>query len=273
MKKIFYGLFLIYFGSINPLFAFDHQHMLWNDLLQSFVITMPDGHSNMVDYQKFKKQEKKLDLYLSGLNTISTTDFNKWEKSKRLAFLMNAYNAFTVKLILLEYPKLESIKDMSSFFTSPWERKLFDLFGRKIYLDEIEHEMIRKNDNYEEPYIHFALVCAAWSCPPIRKEAYVYERLNQQLEENLIQFLSDKKRNYYNAKEQTLYISKIFDWHQGDFEKGYKGIHSLKEFFASWAHLFTESKQDQRFIQSQKADIGYIDYNWKLNDYNRVMKN
>lgn len=273
VKKLFFGLFYIYFAVSYSLFAFDHQHQQWNNLLQEFVIVMPDGHSNMVDYLGFKNQEKKLDLYLSDLNTISPTDFENWEKSKRLAFLVNAYNAFTIKLILLKYPELESIKDIGSFFTSPWEKKLFHLFNRKVYLDEIEHEMIRKKGDYDEPYIHFALVCAAWSCPPLRKEAYVYYRLNQQLEDNLIHFISDKKRNYFDAKEKTLYISKIFDWYQDDFKMGYKGIHSLKGFFVTWAHLLSGSKLGQQIIQTQKADIEYIDYNWQLNDYHRVKKN
>jgi hypothetical protein len=273
MKKIFKLWLLIFFGFSTSIFAFDHQHQQWNELMQALVIKMPDGHSNMVDYQKFKQKEEKLDLYLNGLSAIGGTEFENWEKTKRLAFLINAYNAFTIKLILLEYPKLDSIKDLGSFFTSPWEKKVFMLFGRKVYLDEIEHKMIRKKGVYDEPYIHFALVCAAWSCPPLRNEAFVYNKLNQQLEDNLIHFLSDKKRNRFEAKEKSLVISKIFDWYEDDFKAGYKAIHSLKGFFANWAHLLSENKQDRAFIQSQKAEIEYIDYDWQLNDFNRVTNN
>ena len=141
-----------------------------------------------------------------------------------MAFLINAYNAFTVEKILTRYPDIKSIRDFGKVFGNPWKDKFFTLLGQECTLDGIEHEMLRKHGAYDEPRVHFAVNCASIGCPMLREEAYVAERLDAQLEEQAERFLSDRTRNRYSAQTGALEVSKIFDWFKEDWTSGYRGF-------------------------------------------------
>jgi len=219
-----------------------------------------------VRYAELKNKRTKLKAYLDTLSSVTGPEFEAWSKAQRLAFLLNAYNAFTVELILTRYPHLESIRDFGRFIDNPWKKRFFKLLGQEQHLDGIEHGMIRAPGAYDEPRIHMAVNCASIGCPMLREEAYVADRLGGQLEEQVVRFLSDRSRNRYDGATHTLEVSEIFDWYREDFSSGFQGIRSREEFFARYAELLSGDPEGQTLIRSHKAKIRFLDYDWALND-------
>ena len=162
------------FGSNQILNAFDHS--AWDKLLKENVTVIRGGQVTQVDYDGFLHQRRELQEYLESLSKIQKADFDEWDESKQLAFLINAYNAWTIKLILTRYPKLSSIRQIGLLPISAWRKDIVELFDAKYSLDDIEHGMIRGEGNYNEPRIHFAVNCAAIGCPALRPEAFVGEK-------------------------------------------------------------------------------------------------
>jgi hypothetical protein len=183
-----------------------------------------------------------------------------------MAFLINAYNAFTVELILTRYPKLESIKDLGSVFQSPWKPKWVPLLGTKVSLDDIEHEMLRKRGAYDDPRVHFAVNCASIGCPALREEAFTAARLEPQLDEQARRFMADASRNRFNAERGRLEVSKIFDWFGEDFRLGHRGIGSLPDFLARYADQLSADASAREKIKGKQLEVAFLDYDWKLND-------
>ncbi|AEP28247.1 DUF547 domain-containing protein [Brumicola nitratireducens] len=239
-------------------------HENWNTLLTQHVSPVDKGHSTSVDYKGFLAQRSQLKNYLKELEQISQSDFDKWSDNKKLAFLINAYNAWTVELILTEYPDLKSIRDLGSFFRSPWEKSFIPLLGNTYSLDDIEHELIRGDNKYQEPRIHFAVNCASIGCPALREEAYEESKLEMQLEEQTQRFLSDKSRNYIQGKQ--LYLSSIFKWYKGDFEKGFRGANSLESFLLLYPESLKLSENERTTLKNNDMEIDFLDYDWQLND-------
>ena len=259
MIKLFESLLIFTFwaGTVSAS-SFDHQHTRWNEVLRRYVEV--DRAVSQVDYGAIQENQTVLDQYLEELEAVSLEEYQNWSESERLAFLVNAYNAFTVKLIVDNYP-VDSIKDLGGWFSTPWKKTFFTLFGKKKHLDNIEHDIIRKEFN--EPRIHFAVNCAALGCPALRQEAYVADRLDQQLEESAQVFLMDARRNRYNPESKTLELSPIFKWYGDDFEKK-NG--STEAFVAS---RITQNPQVQELIRRGEVKVRYLNYDWSLNDQNR----
>lgn len=179
-----------------------------------------------------------------------------------MAFLINAYNAFTVKLILTRWPDLSSIKDLGSLFSSPWKKRFFNLLGNKRTLDEVEG-MLRKPGRYDDPRIHFAINCASIGCPMLQPHAYDGKQLDHQLDAATADFLGDHSRNRYDAKNGVLKVSKIFDWYADVFSRGKAG--SVKKFLAAHAEQLSDDPAARKRIGSGDAEIDYLDYDWQLN--------
>ena len=179
--------------------GFDHSHRAWDALLKKNVAVIGDGHASKVDYAAFKNQRAALGDYLKTLSAVTRADYDGWSKPQRLAFLINAYNAFTVELILTRYPDLKSIKDLGSVFQSPWQKKFFTLLGAERSLDEVEHDTIRAPGAFDDPRIHFAVNCASVGCPMLMRDAYVADRLDAQLDDATRRFLSDPTRKPLSA--------------------------------------------------------------------------
>ncbi len=221
----------------------------YRGLLQSHVA---DG---MVDYHGFKKDEKVLDQYLDALNL---TDPETLSQDEKLAFYINAYNAYTIKLILDNFDEKKppsSIKKIGSLFTSPWKISFAKVAGNVYSLDNIEHDIIRKEWN--EPRIHFAVNCASRSCPPLISEPYRGESIDAQLETSTKAFLADRRMNYLEG--ETLFISSIFKWYAEDFKD------DPRQFILD----HTEGEMHERLAQLGKnVKIKYLDYDWSLNDKN-----
>lgn len=246
--------------------AFDHGHAAWTALLKKHVAVQRGGQASQVRYAGFAADRAALKAYLDTLSAVGETTFAAWSKPQQMAFLINAYNAFTVELILTRWPKLESIKDLGSFLQSPWKPKAVPLLGAKVSLDDIEHEMLRARGRYDDPQVHFAVNCASIGCPALREEAFDAVRLETQLDEQALRFMSDRSRNRYNTARGRLEVSKIFDWFGEDFRLGHRGIGSLSAFMARYAEALADSPADRERVRAGKVEIGFLDYDWKLND-------
>ena len=246
--------------------AFDHAHAGWTALLRKHVRVQRGGQATQVAYAGFAADRALLKAYLDSLSAVTPAAFAAWPKAERAAFLINAYNAFTVELILTRYPDLKSIKDLGSLLSSPWKPKWIPLLGAKVSLDDIEHAMLRKRGDYDDPRVHFAVNCASIGCPALREEAFVAARLDAQLDEQTLRFMSDRTRNRFNAQRGRLELSKIFDWYGEDFRLGHRGIASLPAFAARFADQLADAAADRERIRGAGVDIGFTDYDWALND-------
>ncbi|MGL6111795.1 MAG: DUF547 domain-containing protein, partial [Rubrivivax sp.] len=152
--------------------AFDHNHAAWTALLKKHVVLLRAGQESQMRYAGMATDRAALKAYLGMLSGESAEAFEGFGKAQQMAFLINAYNAFTVELVLTRYPKLASIKDLGSLLSSPWKPKWVPLFGEKLSLDDIEHEMLRKRGRFDDPRVHFAVNCASIGCPALREEAF-----------------------------------------------------------------------------------------------------
>ena len=266
-----YPLLIALLGLALPCSAqaqFDHSHQAWTALLGRHVVLLDGGKASQVRYAGFQKDRAALKNYLDSLSTVTQQEFSGWSKDQQLAFLINAYNASTVEKILTRYPNIRSIWDFGKVFGNPFKDKFIRLLGTEMSLDNIEHDNIRAEGAYNDPRIHFAVNCAAISCPMLREEAYISGGLDRQLEEQTIRFLSDRSRNRYNPETRSLEVSKIFDsypWYGGDFRRGWKGSTSPEQFFSRHADQLAGNPEHQRLIREQKAGIGYLEYDWRLN--------
>jgi hypothetical protein len=220
------------------------DHGLYAELLEKYV------QNHTVDYRGFKNEEAKLDRYLK---ILEETDTKKLSRDEQFAFYINAYNGWTIKLILTGYPGIKSIKNLGSIFKTPWKKQIARIDGDIITLDKIEHDILRPG--FKDPRVHFAVNCASKGCPPLRPEPYRADILEQQLDEMTRAFINDSQRNRLEGK--TLYVSSIFKWFSEDFHDDVVG------FFLKYAQGDLKKQ-----LEESKGDIQvkYLDYDWSLND-------
>lgn len=245
--------------------SFDHSHAALTALLRRHVVLLRGGQASQVRYGALAAERSALQAYLQGLSAVGDPAFKAFSKPQQQAFLINAYNAFTLELILTKYPDLESIKDLGSLLRSPWKPQWIPLLGTKVSLDDIEHGILRARGRFDDPRVHFAVNCASIGCPALREEAFVPERLDAQLEQQAQRFMGDRTRNRWNVQRQRLEVSKIFDWFGEDFRLGHQGIASLPAFLARHAEQLADAPADRERIRGQKAEIVFLDYDWALN--------
>ncbi len=234
--------FIISLVLTTQVVAFDHSHKTYDTILKKYAA------NGRVDYKSLKN-ETSLKSYLDSLSSVTVGEYNGYSKEQKLAFLINSYNAFTIQLILDNYP-LKSIRNIGILPLAAWKKEFFTLLGEERSLGWIEHEKLRKD--FDEPRIHFAIVCASIGCPPLISEAYTPEKLEVQLQTVKDNFLNDSTKNRYEAHTNTLYLSSIFDWFKDDFTK--KG--SLLDFI--------QDSMKAKFGKEPK--IKYTFYDWNLNE-------
>ncbi|KGD62325.1 hypothetical protein T9A_00616 [Alcanivorax jadensis T9] len=244
----------------SPLMAFDHQR--WDALLDNHVQWQRGGVTTSVDYPGLRKDRAALDEYLGALSQVSKDDFESWPRDKKLAFLINAYNAFTIDLVLRQDTLPDSIRDIGSFFSGPWDQRFFTLLGEARTLDEVEHDMIRGNPALMDPRIHFAVNCASVGCPALRPEAYRAKELEQQLADSTRRFLADRQRNRFNEKPPHLAVSKIFDWYEDDF---IDAAGSLSHYLLQYADTLEIPANHRKSLDAERLKIQFLDYDWSLN--------
>jgi hypothetical protein len=238
-------------------------------VLRDVVQLSPNKKQTRVDYGLLFKQPEQLNQYLAQLSLVKKSEYQLWTGDEQLSFLINAYNGFTLQLITQNYGKFQngkadSIKDLGSFFSSPWKQSFFTLLDEKRSLDDVEHKMIRVW--FEHPRIHAAVVCAAVSCPPLRNQAFVADKLDQQLDDQMRQFLADNERNTIDISDNRVRLSSIFKWYSEDFEKGQQGFNSLKDLIKVYQVDMADDPQQLIWLEKQEFKIRYLDYDWRLND-------
>lgn len=219
------------------------HHQIWSELLKKYVST-----TGKVNYVGFIEDGTKLSEYLALLS--NNPPGKNWADADKLAYWINAYNAFTVKLIIDNYP-LKSIKDIASglpMINSPWDIKFFKIGNTPFDLNTIEHEILRKQ--FKEPRIHFAINCASVSCPILLNEAYESSRLNEQLNKQAIYFINNPKKNIIQEKEAKL--SSIFNWFNKDFTNGNTLIGFVNQF--------------SKTTIEQGTKVEFLEYDWNLNE-------
>ena len=247
-----------------PLSIAEFDHSLWQGLLQQHVNEFEGSRVTQLDYEAMQNDQLVLQSYLRALAAVSRVTFDSWTDDDQLAFLINAYNAGVVALILTEYPDIDSINDIGFLFSSPWRRNVISLFGEQVSLDDIEHGMIRGWDKYFEHRIHFAVNCAAIGCPALQSDAYVGDNLDNQLEHSTRLFLADRQRNYFS--NGRLYVSRIFDWYEEDFDRGWFGVNSVSEFLTRYADALGLDTATISALKREDVRIRYLQYDWGLND-------
>jgi len=237
----------------------DRTHAAWTALLREHVVLQDArGTASRVDYAGFARDRAVLGAYLAALARVAPSEFAALPRADQIAFLINAYNAATVELILGAYPKHASIKDYGSLFRSAWQKPFVRLLSETLTLDQIEHERLRGPRGYGEPRVHFAVNCASISCPMLREEAYTGAKLEAQLEEQTVRFLSDRSRNRFDGNTDTLQLSSIFDWYGEDFAEGRLAI-----FLAHYAGALGA---ERAALAKKDLEIAFLDYDWRLND-------
>ena len=234
MKKLIVLLITIFtFSQVQA------QTSIFNDLLQKHV-----SKNGIVDYKSFKNDESKLDSYISYLEATSPT--SSWSKDKQKAFWINGYNAYTIKIILENYP-LKSIMNIKQKGKNAWEIPFAKIGGKTYTLNHIEHKILRKK--LFDPKIHVGVNCASGSCPKISNIAFTEKNIDAELTRLMKDFINDASRNKLSNKK--IQISSIFDWFKSDFTKEGSLI----------AFLNTYSETEI----SPKAKISFLKYNWTLN--------
>jgi hypothetical protein len=209
-------------------------HRDWNRLLKIYVST--DGK---VNYFGLKKEKQSIEKYLKLLSENSPA--SNWTRQESMAFWINLYNAFTIDLILEKYP-INSIMELEK--GNVWKSKSIRIGGISFTLDKIEKEILL--GAFKDPRVHFAVVCAASSCPPLLNEAWTKENIDNKLEEQTLKFINNSLFNSLSSK--SIEISKIFEWYSNDFG-------NVINFLNKYAKISIDSK----------AKIKYKAYDWGLN--------
>ncbi len=236
--------------------TFDHDYRAWGRTLNGYA------KKGLVDYAALGKAPESLMAHLWGIRGVSRENYESWSRDQKIAFWINTYNAAAIQTVLDHYPLKKGLSWKALAFPANsiqqipnvWDQKFIDLFGEKISLNHIEHDILRKE--FQEPRIHFALVCASLGCPVLRDEPYMSEKLDTQLDNQVAQFLADPKKFRYETNSGTLYLSPIFKWFGEDFQKVGGAVSFLK------AHLSPELAQKL----SDKTAIRWLDYDWSLNE-------
>ena len=234
-----------------PAGAQTFDHSLFDGLLKKHVV------KGMVDYEAFAQAGSFKD-YLQGLEKA---DPAKLADRERLAFWINAYNAYTIALIN-KYEERGSIKNIAEGIgferaKGAWKQPIVQVGGKTYTLDEVENEIIRKQ--FREPRIHFALVCAAMSCPPLRSEAYTGAKLDAQLDSQARRFILDEARgSWVDVKKAVVHASRIFEWYKDDFG----GSDAAVGRFIAQYHADSPEKQ---LLLDGHFKMEYLDYDWTLN--------
>lgn len=240
--------------------AFDHGYADYGAVLQANVRWSSGGHASTVDYVSLKRQPAPLAAALKSFSDVGSDEFARWTREQQMAFLINAYNGFTLDLVLSRYPDLKSIRDLGSLLSSPWKKSFFTLLGAQRTLDWVEHEQLRPR--YHDVRVHFAVNCASIGCPALRPEPYVAERLDGQLDDQQRRYLTDRSRNRFNAERGELAVSSIFKWYGEDFDANGAG---LRGWFTQHASLLGDDAAVRSRIANGQFSIDFLSYDWSLN--------
>ena len=247
--------------------AFDHAYRTYADLLRSHV------SGTRVDYSRLMNARPKLAAIVDDLGRVTAQELSVWTRDEQLAYWINAYNVFTLQAIVDHYPiknrwfTLFGLVPPNSIKQIPgvWNRLRWQAAGVDVTLDDIEHDTIRAH--YDEPRAHFAVNCAAVSCPPLRPDPYVGVRLDGQLARAARDYLNSQHGLQVNGT--TLRVSRIFSWYGEDFVPGYADRTDADRAGTERAILGVVSiygpPRAARLAREEPVDIEFLRYDWSLN--------
>jgi hypothetical protein len=230
----------------------------------------------MVNYRELKAHPQDLDKFISALASTDPKAYEKWPDKDKIAFWLNTYNALTLKVIVDHYPIQTSFPESLLYphnsvrqIKGAWTDIELSVMGKKVTLDGIEHETLRKHFN--EPRIHMALVCAAMGCPPLRSEPYAGAALDRQLDDQAKRLLSNPQKFRIDRAGERVYVSPIFDWFGEDFVRTYgtvtkfQGRNEKERAVLNFISRYL-TDEDRRYLESANYSIKYLDYDWSLNE-------
>ena len=273
VKIIFFLLAsLMVFNANLPAQNFDHA--IFDELLQKYVA------NGLVDYQGLKADQQSMTIYLKTLEQVDANKFQQWTKAEQMAFWINAYNAITIEGILRNYPikwgsiisrarfPQNSIRQIGGF----WDKVFVKVMGRDLTLNDIEHKVLRQE--FDDPRIHFAIVCASIGCPILQSRAFFDDDLDQRLEQATRNFITNPGKVRLDKSENVLYLSPIFDWYKEDFPASANGMKKFDNYKKSNAGIiefvikyFPEAEQN--YIIQNQPKIKYLNYDWSLNEHKK----
>lgn len=229
----------------------------------ALVLSNYVNDKGLVNYSELQANRQILDRFNQSLALVDANTYKSWSEPEQLAFLINAYNSLTLQSIIDQEPLVKSIRDIPGV----WKSRKFQVAGSSNTLDNIEHDTIRKYFN--EPRIHAALVCAAMSCPPLRNEPYVRERLDEQLDDQVNNFINSPHGFRIDRQAKKVYLSSIFKWYGKDWIDTY----SIKDKFAgsqkekAVLNFLSNylSPQERQYLEEGQYKVTYLNYDWSLN--------
>ncbi len=246
----------------------------YREVLAAYV-----NDSGEVDYDALKADSGRLESFISSLAIVTGEEYGGCTEDERVALWLNAYNALTLKAIIDHYPIRASDLKAPRFpensirqIPGVWNRLTFTVMGREVTLDQIEHQILRKE--FSVPGIHMALVCAAASCPILRAEPYEGDRLKEQLRDQTVRFLGSSKNFRIDRENGRVFLSAIFRWYGEDFKEIYTPADSFdrhrpaERAVLNFISLHLEDP-DSGYLRDASYRVKYIDYNWTLNEQKR----
>jgi hypothetical protein len=252
--------------------AGEFDHSVFDNLLTQNV------NNGLVDYKYISNNINQLQNYLETIENADFNEFKSWSKNEQMAFLINAYNAVTIYGIVQNYPiqyggivararfPKSSIRQIKDF----WNKVFVKIAGQDYSLNYIEHEMLRKG--YQDPRIHFVIVCASLSCPDLSNRAYLPEKLDVQLDRATKNFINSSKGFVLDKQKNRLYLSAIFGWYKNDFMTD-ESPGFLKDYGKHKAGILSfimnyVDENTRNYIKNNNPEIKYMDYDWSLNEQN-----
>ena len=254
-------------GDVRQEFGYDD----YATILKTYV-----NNQGMVSYKELKANREKLDAFVFSLDKLNPEVYQNWSENAKIAFWTNIYNALTLKAILDNYPIKSSFfksrlypKNSIRQISGVWDKLKFTVMGKKITLNQIEHETLRKKFN--EPRIHMALVCAAMGCPPLRNEPYTSDKLDVQFDDQTSRFLNNPQKLRMERDKKVVYLSSIFKWFGKDFVNTYQtdskfsGHSEVERAVLNFISKYLDAN-DREYLATEDYKIKYLDYDWSLNE-------
>ena len=243
VRKLFVALLLLLLAAYPAMAGQGPNYEIWAGLLQRHV------SGGVVDYAGFQAEEAELDRFL---DSMARTEIYALDRTAQKALYINAYNAWSIKLILGKYPGVKTIKRAGGIFTKPWNKKFIRLSGERISLDDLEQKILMSR--FKDPRVYFAISCAAKGSPPLLDRPYLPQTLDAQLNQAATAFINDPWRNY--IKDRVLHLSSIFGWHSKDFGDDPAGF-VLQYATGDFKRELAEIHPGEKII--------YLEYDWSLN--------
>lgn len=249
------------------------DHSLWDNLLRDHVVLTQQDQRGRIDFPALSFKLGQLTAYLTQISRVKRSDFSSWDRSEQLAFLINAYNAFTVerRLRVSSSPALakayapRNIREkrvLMSWVQNQWNIQFIHWMGELTSLRELDEDWIRRPGVYDEPRVHFALYRGFHEGPPLFNRAYNGMELEQQLERATRAFLSNRSQNRLDTVTHTLEVSELFNWYQRDFERGWQSWPSLSQFFIHYRGYLSDNSEAEQMLADDNFQIIFQEFNW-----------